>query len=360
MRSFLVCLTVLILSPKSEAIEVSGGAEPKDGSGLHSSYRLRPTLPGPGDTLWSFPCPGPLCNGLAWDGEHFWVSSADSERLYRLGSDGNVEDTFSLPTGVVFPAGLTWDGAHLWMVEEQQARAYELDTATGSALRSIRLPDSSSGDPNSWGLAWDGHYLWHNDYTGTGHIYQLDTVSGSVVSQFTPPNSHILAIAWDGTFLWGLSAANSSTAYKMNVPSGTVVDSLAWQVRNPLGLLWDGNFFWNISGFAHRVYKVGGGNDISEDRRTAAYQRSLMSPPAPNPLTRWTRISCSVPAGLSADVGVFDAGGRLIRRLALDSRGVLMWDGTDDSGRPAVSGVHLIRMRLSDGTSEQHPVLLVR
>ena len=350
-RSVLVCLLALLFCPVSVARMISGRTESADGSRSWPSTSFGPALPGLGDTLWSFACPpGRFCYGLAWDGEHFWITRGDSVRLYRLGPTGNVEAEFNLPPGVAWPADLTWDGAHLWMVEEEQARAYELDTATGNALRSFRLPDSSSANANSWGLAWDGHYLWHSDYTGTGHIYQLDTVTGAVVTQFTPPRSDILGIAWDGTYLWGVNMGwpGPSTAYQMSVPSGTVLDSFAWQVLYPEGLLWDGNFFWNVSSYTNRVYKVGGDASVFDCRAIAPSPHAILSRPEPNPFVRLVTLGCDVPPGRLARVGVFDIRGRLVRTLAVNSESHITWDGRDDAGRLLPSGAYLVRCDVAE------------
>jgi flagellar hook assembly protein FlgD len=73
-----------------------------------------------------------------------------------------------------------------------------------------------------------------------------------------------------------------------------------------------------------------------------------------------TRLTCNATPARVAGVEVFDTQGRLVRHLTPDSRNVLTWDGTDDTGRRAGSGVHFIRFKLSDGTAEQRLVLFLR
>jgi len=359
-RSVLFVLMALALCPASEAKMMSGRPELENCSEPSPPTRFGSVLPGPWDTLWSFACPGTFPTGLAWDGAHFWHTDANTTSLYRLSPTGVVETLFGLPSGASGHGDLTWDGAHLWMVDETQTLAYQLDTANGNALRSIPLPDSVG--TSAWGIAWDGQYLWHSDYTGTGHIYQLDTVSGAIVSQFTPPRDLILGIAWDGAYLWGVDIG-TRIAYKLSVPGGAVVDSFAWQVSYPLGLVWDGRFLWNVSGSGtgtSRVYKLGDPTGMLDSRLTDTRSAALLSRPEPNPFVHLTRLACSVSSASVAGVEVFDTRGRLVRHLMPDSRNVLTWDGTDDAGRRAASGVHFIRLRLGDGTVEQRPVLLMR
>jgi hypothetical protein len=158
---------------------------------------------------------------------------------------------------------------------------------------------------------------------------------------------------------------DSRVAYKMSVPSGAVIDSFAWQLTYPLGLAWDGRYLWNVSGSegsggTRRVYKLGDGTGLFEGRTTAAPGPALMSRPEPNPFVQLTRLTCNVAPGRIAGIEVFDPRGRLVRRLAPDSRNVLTWNGIDDAGRRAASGVHFVRLMLSDGTVEQRTVLLLR
>jgi len=362
-RSVLFYLIAFAICPASEAKMISGRPVLADGSEPEPAARFVPALPGPWDTLWSFACPSTSPNGLAWDGAHFWHNDADADSLYRLSPTGVVETLFGLPPDASGYGDITWDGAHLWMVDEQQARAYQVDTATGNALRYITLPDSASADPNSWGIAWDGQYLWHSQYMGQGQVFQLDTVSGAVISQFTPPRATVLGIVWDGTHLWGVDIG-ARIAYKMSVPSGTVVDSFAWPVASPLGLEWDGQHLWNVSGSGSggtaRVYQLGEGTGLFEGQTTATLRPALLSRPEPNPFVHLTRLTCNAGCARIVGVEVFDTRGRLVRHLVPDSRNVLTWNGIDDAGRRAGSGVHFIRLKLSDGTVEQRPVLLVR
>jgi len=68
---------------------------------------------------------------------------------------------------------------------------------------------------------------------------------------------------------------------------------------------------------------------------------------SPNPTTTSTRIALTLPAPGPAQIAVYDARGALVRTLAareLDARTTeLMWDGRNDAGLPAASGVYFVR-----------------
>jgi hypothetical protein len=64
----------------------------------------------------------------------------------------------------------------------------------------------------------------------------------------------------------------------------------------------------------------------------------------PNPARRGVRVQIELPAGQRAThVEIYDIGGRMERRLAVDGAGGVVWDGQDEAGRSMRPGIHLIR-----------------
>ncbi|MEZ5082249.1 MAG: hypothetical protein R2750_02165 [Bacteroidales bacterium] len=54
---------------------------------------------------------------------------------------------------------------------------------------------------NSYGLAWDGNFLWLSGSLNT--IYKIDPVDGEVITQFQINiQSYVEDLAWDGEYLW--------------------------------------------------------------------------------------------------------------------------------------------------------------
>jgi hypothetical protein len=100
---------------------------------------------------------------------------------------------------------------------------------------------------------------------------------------------------------------------------------------------------------------------LRESRRAAAARLF----PVPNPFNPSTEIRVQFEEQRPRDVrvGVFDAHGRLVRRLwsgLISAREMrLPWDGRGDEGTPAGTGVYFARLEY-DGTSTTAKLLLVK
>jgi len=75
---------------------------------------------------------------------------------------------------------------------------------------------------------------------------------------------------------------------------------------------------------------------------------SGLRPPAPNPSRGATTLSFSIARAGRVQLGVYDLGGRLVRRLMDGERqagtGTVVWDGTGDSGSRLGTGVYFVRL----------------
>jgi DNA-binding beta-propeller fold protein YncE len=204
-----------------------------------------PFSPASLDTLFSFPAPGNFPAGLAWDGQYIWHSDYNLDTVYKMTTAGSIVSSFPF-----FQSGgdMTWDGNNLWMVDEQMALLYKIDPTTGTVIDQFDLPSSGQIDPNGWGIAWDGQYLWHSEYATTAMIYKLDPQNAQVIDSFPPPENFILGIEWVGSFLYGVSTTGH-TLYKFDPATGAVLDTETWPAGFALGPHGTDNIFgmWIIA-----------------------------------------------------------------------------------------------------------------
>ena len=84
----------------------------------------------------------------------------------------------------------------------------------------------------------------------------------------------------------------------------------------------------------------------------------------PNPFNPSTEISFEalVPGYMTLDI--YDVGGRRIRTLALGGLGIglhrTVWDGRDESGESASSGVYFVRIRSDEVQSRPVKAVLIK
>jgi hypothetical protein len=117
------------------------------------------------------------------------------------------------------------------------------------------------------------------------------------------------------------------------------------------------------------VYKVeyatGGARRLlflSEEIRTPSAALSL-DQNRPNPFNPSTTISFTLPAGSAVRLEIYDVSGRLVARLVGDERmsagpHEVAWNGRDDSGRAASSGIYIYRLVAEKETLSRKMVLL--
>jgi hypothetical protein len=102
---------------------------------------------------------------------------------------------------------------------------------------------------------------------------------------------------------------------------------------------------------------------IGTDPGVGAGGRSLELTAWPSPARGSVRISCSLPAGESASLWIFDVLGRRVRRLdvpvAAERDRSLTWDGRMDDGVEAAPGIYWIEVTAA-GQSATDRIVLVR
>lgn len=132
-----------------------------------------------------FPPPAPWLRDMAYDGASLFVPSSHYEGeefkggIYVLNpKDGSIKEHFPTPhsplTPMNSPEGLAWDGEYFWLANADflgdEDYIYKLNPRTKpwSVVEQYKAPG-----PYPTGLAFDGQYLWVVDW-GEEKLYQLD------------------------------------------------------------------------------------------------------------------------------------------------------------------------------------------
>lgn len=173
---------------------------------------------------------------LAYNGAH--VVSSDpasfSDRHWKVWSEqGSIISSFLPPTWAEIHDGAAFDGTYYWGSSNKQNAVFCLTTA-GSVIASF-------AQPYTYGLTWDGHYLWTSDTVSSGKMLRRHTTAGSVVSSFNVPQPISLAcdLGWDGAYLW----APDSRGYIYRLTTtGSVVASFPPPGKRTSGCTFDGAY----------------------------------------------------------------------------------------------------------------------
>jgi hypothetical protein len=85
---------------------------------------------------------------------------------------------------------------------------------------------------------------------------------------------------------------------------------------------------------------------------------------APNPFNPSTEVRFTCQVGGPVDLQIYDVTGRRVRAIALGSLGpgahTTRWDGRDDAGQPAPSGVYFLRLQGADTASRPVKAVLLK
>jgi len=123
----------------------------------------------------------------------------------------------------------------------------------------------------------------------------------------------------------------------------------------PAGVLYDGYVAWNTAG----VYDPLVVNQVLPLRFDSDVNVALSAPPPsppgarplrvmPNPSSRGSQVSFTLAGSEAVELTVYDAGGRLVQRLARGTLGAgehtFAWDGRAASGGEAAAGIYFVRL----------------
>jgi hypothetical protein len=94
-----------------------------------------------------------------------------------------------------------------------------------------------------------------------------------------------------------------------------------------------------------------------------ALEPTLLAP-TPNPTHAGADVAYRLPVGSTMNLGIYDAAGRLVRRLisqrsASAEHGRVHWDGRDETGSLAASGVYFLRLD-GRGFSRAQKLIVIR
>ena len=297
-----------------------------------------------------------------------WTATTDTGTGRNLGSvrleysdDGGM--SWNLITATPGASPYSWNVSALPTASTYRVRAVVTDTGSpelagldaSNANFTIAIPGNETRGPV---------VLAGSPGTSPSPITQPDPATlVATISDALTGNSNVVAAEWSA----GPAAAAPGTGNPMAGPFGTV--QVAVSVALPTASLPSGTTSLWVRGrdaagnwgpaTALPVQVNGGATDVAGLGSPVAF---ALGQNFPNPFVRGTSISFSLPAATNVDLHVYDVQGRLVRTLVHGAqpagRHVVAWDGADDSGRSAASGVYFYRLAAGDRTAQRKLLLL--
>lgn len=195
---------------------------------------------------------GPLITGLTNDGSELWLCDYHTDLIYEVNPrTGQLVSTFPAPGDLSM--GIAWDGHYLWVGDMNDI--YKVDVAAypvqeTEPIREFRAPLSSP-----FGVDWHNGYLWHTD-SWDDIIFQVqpDHPYG-FRKRFEMPYYGATAIVHDGTYLWN-GDGQSNSIFKLDPESGEILGSYGFPGAGPFGLDYDGVDIWAVSGYGDQILRL--------------------------------------------------------------------------------------------------------
>lgn len=285
---------------------------------------------------------GDHTNGIGFGSGYVWACENAYDSIYKINPDdmqiiskfyyyGNLD-------------GLTYDGEYLW-IGYFPASIHKIDT-TGNLIDSWPSP----GADYSYGMAYDGQYIWHSD-KDRRTIYKLDynnptTIIDSFVVAWEPRD-----LCWYRDHLWAV--ADWTHVYELDPTNMNIINSWPTDRYYSSGLAIGGGYLWfGTSGDLGWLYKVDGVVGVEEASTPLTEPRVEILKVYPNPFRSTVSFSLSVPEPTKVDVRIFDPSGRLITNLfsGVPSTSMLSLhcNGKDNAGTLVTSGVYFVRAETKD------------
>lgn len=197
-------------------------------------------------------------SGLAYDGTYLYygIYGADGGRVFRFNPATGEEMLLFNNPSLSNSYGMTYDGQHLWTIDRVSpsttpAYALQLDF-NGNVVSQFDLPDFYMS-----GIAYDDGDFWVMTYhPNPGLVYNV-TGTGTILSQFVPPEDQPWDICLEGDNLWIVDYWEY-TIHKVD-QTGTVLETQMSEIQRPAGIVYDGQYLWYHAGALGQpstLYKV--------------------------------------------------------------------------------------------------------
>jgi hypothetical protein len=304
----------------------------------------------------SFALRGTPCLGdVTGDGHPDIIVGTQTGSVYGIGSDGSILPGFPLRAEDNIEGG-----ALLWDIDGD---GYT-NIVFGSVDKRVYAYDTP-GIFNETSCPWP---MFRRDQSNTGYV-------GNPLSVPVAPTLAAFAASWtsEGVRLTWRAASGDFVGWLVDRAPAEAPDESVRLTPAPLSASTAPEFVDGSAAAGGRyLYRVTGLTRAGLETvfQPLAFEVPGGAPPAlrlrnaPNPFAGGTTLFYEVPGAGSRPVqlDIFDAQGRLVRRLLAESQHpgphAIAWDGRDAAGRPVEAGLYLYRLTAGSDTITQKMTLI--
>jgi hypothetical protein len=300
--------------------------------------------------------------GLTWDLPAGWSmvgpSSVSLDMSALRGAYATVVSVFGFTGG--YQAAATMDPGHGYWINLQSSSQVDPGCCEAVASRLLARGPDHGGDSGV-----DESVLWVESH-GCRQEMQLGTEPDQVVELPPHPPAGIFDARVEVQGRWTHQVPNSAgpAAYRVLLHGNDVL--VGWQVTPTQSGMWeldlgsasillDGTGTYRLpSGLAPAAASLRQVGTLPTDY---ALQQNH-----PNPFNPSTAITYQLPSAQGVELSIWNLAGQRVRQLVhtQQARGryTVVWDGTDDDGRPVATGMYLCEVRAGAFRSVRKMVLL--
>ncbi|MEZ6197264.1 MAG: hypothetical protein R3F20_16300 [Planctomycetota bacterium] len=196
----------------------------------------------------TFDAPGPSPYGLAWDGQHLWVSDKKESRIYKVNPE-NGQALLTIPFEGDL-AGCAWDGKHFWQADDRTKTVCQIDAENGKILLALAC---DLGDAHFGGICHDGHDLWIA-VRGGAQLRRVRTEDGAILKTH-PVEDNISGLGHDHRRVWYTEEGNAKIRV---VDPNTGTELMSYELEGqPTGVAFTGRReFWFANAETGKIQHV--------------------------------------------------------------------------------------------------------
>lgn len=259
--------------------------------------------------------------GLATDGKDFWVSERDGLAYHisiydqsgnRIDSIFYVDASSSLDSVL---GGLELQEDTLWAIDEQGPLLYKLNKWTGEIYTIFDLPTFNNSDPNNWGIAYDGTYLWNVEYGISGSIepsifFKINPLNGDILDTLMVASNVLLPLEIIEDKMLAVNR-DLNELYEVDLTSGELTYLMDWCLDSAYDIAFHyGNGLFGASGASQGTQSINKilGVDLPVDILVPENDTGTIEI-MPNPTSEILRVYCENME--NGTIMIFDALGKL-------------------------------------------------